>query len=123
MSQKLGQFPISGHTDPSPHPLWAILGSHPMPTSCLKIAPFCPPSLPPHAYIKERQQQPPATPKITSTLCLPVTYKGDGISASKRARELILVSNGVEFNFQSTGAHYMCDGRIRAAHYQLKDHS
>ena len=23
---------------------------------------------------------------------------------------------GVEFNFQSTGAHYMCGGRIRAAH-------
>ena len=43
--------------------LWAVLRSHPMPTSCLKIAPSYPPSLPPHAYIKEKQQQPPSTQK------------------------------------------------------------
>ena len=79
--------------------LWAILGSHSMPTYCLKIAPSYPPSLPPYAYIKERQQQPPSTPKITSTLILPVTYKGDGISASKRARELILGSNWGKIQF------------------------
>ena len=65
----------------------------------VKIAPSYPPSLPPHAYIKERQQQPPSTPKITSTLFLPVTYKGDGISASKRARELILGSNWGRIQF------------------------
>ena len=29
---------------------------------------------------------------------------------------------GVEFNFQSTGAHYRCDVRISSAHYQLKNH-
>ena len=32
--------------------LWAILGSHPVPTSCFKMAPSLPPSLPPHPYIK-----------------------------------------------------------------------
>ena len=79
--------------------LWAILGNHLMPTSCLKIAPSYPPSLPPHAYIKERQQQPPSTPKKTSTLFLPVTYKGDDISASKRAIELILGSNWGRIQF------------------------
>ena len=53
------------------------------------------PPLPPHPYIKDknRQQQPPSTPKKTSTLFLPVTYKGEGIPASRRARELILGSN------------------------------
>ena len=44
----------------------------------------------PHPYIKERQQKPPSTPKIISTLFLPVTYKGEVISASRGARELIL---------------------------------
>ena len=29
---------------------------------------------------------------------------------------------GVEFNFQSTGADYMCGIRSNSAHYQLKDH-
>ena len=70
-----------------------------MPTSYLKIAPSYPPSLPPQAYIKERQQQPPSTPKIMYTLFLPVTYKGDDISASKMARELILGSNWGRIQF------------------------
>ena len=43
----------------------------------------------------------PATPglSITSTLFLPVTYKEDDISASKRARELILWSNWGRIQF------------------------
>ena len=87
------------HHPRTPPPLWAILGSHPMPTYCLKMAPSYPSSLPQHAYIKERQPQPPSTPKRTSTLFLPVTYKGDNISASKRARELILGSNWGRIQF------------------------
>ena len=46
------------HTQYPTPPLWAILGSHPMHTSCFKMAPSLPPSLPPHPYIKQRQQQP-----------------------------------------------------------------
>ena len=37
--------------------------------------------------------------KKTSTLFLPVTYKGEGISASRRARELILGSNWGRIQF------------------------
>ena len=56
-------------------------------------------TLSPHPYIKERQQEPPSTPKITSKLFFPVTYKGEGISASRRARELIMGSNWGKIQF------------------------
>ena len=49
--------------------------------------------------MEERQQQPPSTPKLKSTLFLPVTYKGEGISASRRVREFILGSNWGRIQF------------------------
>ena len=78
--------------------LWAILESHTMPTSYLKMAPSKPPSRPPHPYIKERQQQPPSTSKKCLHYFCPSHPKGK-VSPVLRARELIVGSNWGEIQF------------------------
>ena len=42
------------------------------------MAPSLLSSLPPHPYIKERQQQPPPMPKKNPPYFFPVTYQGAG---------------------------------------------
>ena len=70
-----------------------------------------PPSLPLHPNIKERQQQPPSTPKTQPYFACCV-QRGRYIHFQKGQR----AHSGVKFNFQSIGTHYRHGGRIRAAH-------
>ena len=55
-------------------------------------------------------------------IILPVTYKGEDISASRSARELILGSTWGGIQFPIHWCTLQVWWRIRAAHLQLKDH-
>ena len=69
----------------------------------------------------------PSSPKKTSLLFLSVVYDGEGILAFRRTSEIFLGSNwgigywGIEFIIHWCTL-YRFGGRIKAAHYQLKDH-
>ena len=79
--------------------LWAILGSHPMPTSCFKNGTILTTITSTTSIHKGKATTATINAKKTSTLFLPVTYTREGISASRRARELILGSNWGRIQF------------------------
>ena len=71
---------------------------------------------------KERQQQPPSTPKENlHNFCL-LRPKGKVSLVLEGLETSFWGQIGVELNFQSTGSDYMCGVRINSAHYQLKYH-